>query len=216
MAFIKYITDGQKIFSFPFSVYSANDVRVFINDLLISQGNYLVEIFAEGGEVSFNKTPEKGDIITVDRVLEIERKTSFQQYKNISADDLNKDLDFLFMAINDIKEVLDRTFRINNFEDTIDPIESGEDAVLEIKNNQPSRRSTDDFEKVVCDFKTTIRKIQQDVDDLTSSQSVHMVIGLFNNLVKIVKEALPNIIDDLGNIDEEAIETTDYGSLTDI
>lgn len=111
---VQYIGDGIRTdFAFPFGIFSASDVEIYINTDRISSG-YTVSGIGEsdGGTISFAVAPASADTITIRRNLTIQRVTDFQESSELRADALNKDLDYLTACVQQISGDLSRCLAV--------------------------------------------------------------------------------------------------------
>lgn len=110
---IQYEADGwQTEFPFPFVIFKAGDLQVFIDEALRASqgGGYTVDGVAsnDGGTVVFSTPPPNGARITLRRKLTLERLTNFQDGGAFRARVLNDQLDFLTAALQELEAQLDR------------------------------------------------------------------------------------------------------------
>ena len=78
---VQYAADGvQTTFIFPFPVFSASNVEVYLDDEQQSNGYDVAGVGESGGgTVIFDAAPAGGVIVTLRRFMTIERTTDFQE-----------------------------------------------------------------------------------------------------------------------------------------
>ena len=99
---IRYVGDGiTTTFSYLFPIFENQDMSVYIDDIL-QTSNYNVNGAGNtnGGEVVFNTAPQKGQIITLLRNLEIKRTSDFQESGAFRAKAINHELDYQLPVCN--------------------------------------------------------------------------------------------------------------------
>lgn len=101
----KYNGNGSAtVFTFPFRVIKTSDLRVFINGTVQSTGYTLTGVNnPTGGSVTFNAAPAAGALITLQRLIALNRETDFQEAAAIPTDTLDNDFDRLTMMMQDTR-----------------------------------------------------------------------------------------------------------------
>lgn len=129
----RYIADGTNVeFPFLFSIFTAEDLDVYLNDILQKSSIYTTVINNDGnGKIIFNTVPDKGEIITIIRNLEIKRTSDFQESGAFRARAINHELDYQVACTQQLEERLDRSI--------IMPPYSALDSVLTIPKPQKGR-----------------------------------------------------------------------------
>ena len=108
---IQYVADGwQTDFPFPFVIFKAADLQVYIGDVL-QTGGYTISGVAssDGGTVSLAVPPGANARVTLRRKLTIERLTDFQEGGAFRAKVINDQLDFLTAVLQELEAELTRT-----------------------------------------------------------------------------------------------------------
>ena len=85
----QYVGNGVlTMYEFPFAIFSADDIEVYLNDTKQSSTSYSVSGVrnSDGGSVTFATAPANGTIITIVRNLSIERTSDFQEGGTLRAD----------------------------------------------------------------------------------------------------------------------------------
>lgn len=108
---IRYIGDGvTTTFSYLFPIFEAQDISVYIDDIL-QHSNYSINGAGNcnGGEITFNTAPQKGQIITLLRNLEIKRTSDFQESGAFRAKAINHELDYQIACLQQLNEQINRS-----------------------------------------------------------------------------------------------------------
>ena len=108
----QYVADGTlATYEFPFAIFSADDIEVYLDDIKQSSATYSVSGVREsdGGSVTFTTAPTSGTVITIVRNLSIERTSDFQEGGALRADTLNDELDYQIACQQQIADNLNRT-----------------------------------------------------------------------------------------------------------
>lgn len=106
---IRYTGDGETTeFSFGFTIFSTDDIDVYIDDLLLTSG-YLVNKEAKGGIVVFDTAPTKNKIITIYRNLEFKRTTNFQEVGPFRTSKVNLEFDYQLACMEQLQDTINRT-----------------------------------------------------------------------------------------------------------
>lgn len=101
---IRTLANGsQTIFSYPFPIFAAGDLSIFLNGAPQSSG-YSVTGAGEtdGGTVIFETAPASGVVVTLERRFALERVTDFLEGGDFSARAINNELDFLTAALQQV------------------------------------------------------------------------------------------------------------------
>jgi hypothetical protein len=115
---VQYYADGvQRAFVFPFPVFRAEDLRVFVDGGLIADGYAVDGAGADGGgSVTFAEAPAAGRVVTVERRRPVRRLTDFLQGGDLRADSFNDEFDHQAMVAQQLAEDLGRTVRAPAFD----------------------------------------------------------------------------------------------------
>ncbi len=111
---VQYIADGvQSLFVFPFPIFDANNLQVFVDGLLQS-GTYTTAGVgaSHGGSVGFLTPPPAGARITIRRQLPVQRTSDFQEGGDFRAKTLNDELDYQTAAMQQIESDVIRGLRL--------------------------------------------------------------------------------------------------------
>ena len=110
---IQYVASGsQTVFTYPFPIFKPTDLQVFVDGVRETDG-YTVSGAgrSEGGAVIFTAPPRAGAVITLRRLLRIERVSDFQESGELRARVLNDELDYQTAALQQIADDLTRAIQ---------------------------------------------------------------------------------------------------------
>lgn len=104
---VTYTADGNMtefLFSFPF--FQPADIKIALNDKVISQGWSVApnERF-DGGVIVFEEAPITNTKIDIFRQISLSRNIDYQPTDKIDPEHLNQDFNFLLEAFKDLKKV---------------------------------------------------------------------------------------------------------------
>lgn len=119
---VQYAGDGvQTVFIFPFPIFSASDLKVYVDGIPVASG-FSVTGAGEsaGGDVTFDTAPTDGASITLVRELTIERTTDFQEGGAFRARSVNDELDRQTAFIQQVDDQSARSVQLH----TTDPSSS--------------------------------------------------------------------------------------------
>lgn len=104
----------QTVFAYTFEIFVKEDITVEKNGIALFEGtDYAVSGVGNenGGNVTLTFDATAGDIYTLFRDMELVRETDFQQSGDYLADDVNKDMDRSWAAIQQNETDLTRSIR---------------------------------------------------------------------------------------------------------
>jgi|GEM_PF-1564434 len=121
---VQYAADGvQTTFIFPFPVFSASNVEVYLDDEPQSNGYDVAGVGESGGgTVIFDAAPAGGVIVTLRRFMTIERTTDFQEGGTFLAKTINDELDRQAAFSQQLEAELGRCLRLAPTDPAGDPI----------------------------------------------------------------------------------------------
>lgn len=169
---VRYIADGKATsFSFVFPIFSNQDMNVYIDDELITNGYSVVGAgTTEGGEVIFNTAPANGQIITLIRNLEIKRTSDFQESGAFRAKAINHELDYQIACLQQLNEQIGRSVSFPPYSGSAQSVNLPEPeigkAIVWAENGTSLRNSNlayDDLEQLMIDTQTTVLAAEQNV-----------------------------------------------------
>ncbi|WP_431854368.1 glycosyl hydrolase family 28-related protein [Azospirillum sp.] len=101
---VQYVADGAvAAFAFPFPIFAADDLQVFLGAALQSTGYTVGGVGASaGGTVAFAAPPAAGTSVTLRRRVPIERTSDFLESGPLPASTLNKEFDVLTAGLQQV------------------------------------------------------------------------------------------------------------------
>lgn len=115
---VRYNANGvQTVFSYSFPIFASEDLKIFFNGAeqvsgftVSGAGN------TNGGDVTFTVAPKDGVIVTLQRVLPLERLTDYLEGGDFSANSINTELDFLMATVQQIARENDLSLKYGDHE----------------------------------------------------------------------------------------------------
>jgi len=116
-------SSGQTVFDFPFPVFAAGDIVVYKTpfgsapndaaDILTLTTDYTVSgaDTQDSAGVTLNTGAAAGDIITIVRVVDLDRTTDYQVAGDLLAETLNREQDTEIMALQQLRADIDRSIK---------------------------------------------------------------------------------------------------------
>lgn len=110
---IQYTANGSvTVFAYPFPIFENSDLMVYLDDVLQTSGYTVSGAGASGGgSVTFSAAPGDGVIVTLARLVPIERTTDFQEGGAFRANVINEELDRIVCMAQQLREELARTVK---------------------------------------------------------------------------------------------------------
>lgn len=101
---VRYLANGaQTAFAFPFPVFAAADIAVYIDGARQYSGFAVTGAGQTvGGVVTFSAAPGDGRVVMIERRMALQRMTDFLEGGDFSARAINNELDFLTAAIQQV------------------------------------------------------------------------------------------------------------------
>lgn len=111
----QYVADGLlTAFSYPFPIFAAQDLEVYLDDAMIAEGFDLAGVgSADGGTVTFAAAPPAGTVVTLRRRLAIRRVTDFQEGGAFRAKVVNDELDYQTAVLQQLAVDIGRCLRLS-------------------------------------------------------------------------------------------------------
>ncbi len=102
---VRYTANGsQTVFLYPFPIFASEDMVVSLDGAPQVSGFTISGAGATaGGDVTFDTAPTSGVIVTLERILPIERVTDFLEGGDFSAQSINNELDYMVAAIQQVE-----------------------------------------------------------------------------------------------------------------
>lgn len=103
---IQYTGNGsQTSFTYPFPIFNPSHLRISINGAVqSSQYSVLGAGNTTGGSVVFDNAPLSGAVVTLERVIPLQRVSDFIEGGELSANALNNEFDYLTMATQQLAD----------------------------------------------------------------------------------------------------------------
>lgn len=111
---IGYVANGvSTAFTFPFVILSADDLKVSVNNALVTTGLSITGVGdRDGGTVTFSAPPAASAPIILYREVSLERTTDYQENGDLLAGVLDDDLDRLWAALQDQAVIGSQALRV--------------------------------------------------------------------------------------------------------
>ena len=111
----QYICNGEQTeFDFTFAIFEPQDVEVWVDDAMVSQGFAVLGVReTDGGRVIFEAPPPADSLLTLQRRLAIARETDFQRGGMLRSDILNDELDRLVAMLQQVDGESSRAVRLH-------------------------------------------------------------------------------------------------------
>lgn len=115
---VRYLADGvQTVFTYPFPIFASEDLKIYINGAPQIGGFDIAGAgITAGGTVTFDTAPPEDSIVTLARVLPLERLTDFIEGGDFSANAINTELDFLTAALQQVSRENELMLKYGDFE----------------------------------------------------------------------------------------------------
>ncbi len=115
---VRYLADGiETVFTYPFPIFASEDLAVSFDGAPQSSG-FTVQNAGNtnGGTVTFDTSPANGIIVTLERILLLERVTDFIEGGDFSARAINNELDYLTGSIQQVSRYQGQMLRYSDAE----------------------------------------------------------------------------------------------------
>ena len=131
---VQYVADGvQAEFTYPFPIFDPADLAVWLDAVPQPSGfTVLGAGESEGGTVVFEVPPNAGQRVTLRRNLVVARTSDFQENGILRSRTLNDELDYQVAALQEVKEDLAGTLRL-------DPADGGTLSALPMRQARVNR-----------------------------------------------------------------------------
>lgn len=131
---VQYVGDGARTaFPFPFPIFDNEDLELRLDGVLLTGGFQVTGAGAsEGGTVTLDMPPAAGSTVTLRRRVRVERNSDFQDNGVLRARTLNDELDRLVAVLQEHREELASSIRL-------DPAEIGAQLTLPLRQARANR-----------------------------------------------------------------------------
>ncbi len=108
---IQYVADGTTSrFETPFPVFKPDAVQIFLNETEVPAADYTAQLDGDlRAAVVFNTPPPQHAVITITRVLPVERTSNFQEGGALRADVLNYEFNYQMACLQQLADNLNRS-----------------------------------------------------------------------------------------------------------
>ncbi|MCD8498052.1 MAG: hypothetical protein LRZ85_08245 [Alphaproteobacteria bacterium] len=115
---VRYLADGiETVFTYPFPIFASEDLKVYLDGAPQVSGFDIAGAGAtSGGTVTFDTAPAEDAIVTLVRILPLERLTDFIEGGDFSASAINTELDFLVAALQQVNRENDLMLKYGDHE----------------------------------------------------------------------------------------------------
>lgn len=115
---VRYLADGiETVFTYPFPIFASEDLKVYIDGAPQISGFDIAGVGdTAGGIVTFDTAPAENAVVTLARILPLERLTDFLEGGDFSANAINTELDFLIAAIQQVNRENDLMLKYGDHE----------------------------------------------------------------------------------------------------
>ncbi|NQZ14811.1 MAG: hypothetical protein HRT94_08340, partial [Alphaproteobacteria bacterium] len=115
---IRYVANGtQTIFEYPFPIFATEDLAVYFDGARQYAGFDVVDAGeTSGGTITFDTAPASDVVITLERLLPLERVTDFLEGGDFSAQAITNELDYLTAAVQQVERYLSTMLRYSDHE----------------------------------------------------------------------------------------------------
>ena len=115
---IRYVANGtQTIFEYPFPIFATEDLAVYFDGARQYAGFDVVDAGeTSGGTITFDTAPASDVVITLERLLPLERVTDFLEGGDFSAQAINNELDYLTASVQQVERYLSTMLRYSDHE----------------------------------------------------------------------------------------------------
>jgi hypothetical protein len=115
---VRYVANGvQTDFQYFFPIFASEDLAVYFDGARQYNGFDVSDVGkTEGGMVVFDTPPVNGVVITLERLLPLERTTDFLEGGDFSAQAINNELDYLTASVQQVDRALSPMLRYSDHE----------------------------------------------------------------------------------------------------
>ena len=115
---VRYVSNGaQTEYEYPFPVFASEDLKIYFDGAPQYAGFDIAQAGnTDGGSVTFDSAPPEGVVITLERVLPLERMTDFLEGGDFSAQAINNELDYLTASVQQVDRRISPMLRYSDHE----------------------------------------------------------------------------------------------------
>ncbi|MCT4552151.1 MAG: phage tail fiber protein [Alphaproteobacteria bacterium] len=223
---ITYLANGtSKQFSFPFKIYSADELKVSINGKEI-QTTFIIEYHedVEGGMITFETAPVTNSEVSIKRVLDITRKHDFQSGGSFRAEDINQELDYQTLCLQQVNYELGNAMKFgSDVEDqdidlTVPEPKAGCMMVWNKTENGLELRNADliiEASNEAHDYATICQDMYDAMSTLLGTSETAGLAGKIQDILTFLNNKFPEDFDDNGEIKDSSLVSNDLGEITE-
>ncbi len=207
---VSYECNGtNNIFEVPFQIFDKSFIKVYIDGHLQTDG-YEVQISSGKGSVIIKNIPLAGSIITIAREMALKRNFDFQTGGKFRAEDVNYEFDYQHAYISELQDSVKSAlaYKLPKPQKGAAIVWNEDESGFEnyeVSSIPEYANRSEDFYNLTNDLYRGI------MSALGSVENQLGFMGILNNLVSVLKQALPTHFDDWGGIEVDASESVDYG-----
>lgn len=115
---VRYVANGtQTVFEYPFPIFASEDLAVYFDGARQYAGFDITDAGqTEGGTIAFDSAPLSGVVLTLERLLPLERVTDFLEGGDFSAQAINNELDYLTASVQQVNRYISSMLRYSDDE----------------------------------------------------------------------------------------------------
>lgn len=115
---IRYVVNGvQTSFQYPFPIFASEDLAVYFDGARQYAGFSVSNAGqTQGGMITFDNAPSSGIVLTLERLLPLERITDFIEGGDFSAQSINNELDYLTASVQQVERIINGALRYSDYE----------------------------------------------------------------------------------------------------
>lgn len=114
-SFKRYVANGvATVYAIPFLLLNAADLQVVLDDVEVTTGFTVTGVGTNTGSITFSVAPS-GDLL-LQRVVPFERLADYQDNGDLLADTVNRDLDRLWLAMQELRRDDSTALRTSSLE----------------------------------------------------------------------------------------------------
>lgn len=219
-----FVCDGiQTVFEYLFETFSLSSVKIYLDDELVESGFKIYPFNNKcGGKVVFEIPPAVGKKLTILRKLDFSRVCDFQTGGVLRAEDLNYEINYNIACLNQLDKSLQKSMKLSYLDEgkvnpVLPPAKAGHAIVWNEKEDGFTNLDINITEQInfVEDCLNSMENIYNDLTEIITDSLDIGILGLFNNLLGLVRSYHPKAFEDLKFVSLVAENSVDYGLVVD-
>lgn len=214
---ITFLGDGSsRSFNFTFPIFSENDISVFLDGELQTEGFFVsLSANADGGTVVFSLAPGNEVLITIARTLEIKRTTDFGESKAFRSKMLNHEFDYQIACLEQLADESSRAISFPIYSpnelNTAFPVPKAGKAIIWNEEGNALKNSEIEIENLISEINQVNNACQTAVNAAnTAAAAADEISALINGVDSGITE-LSNQIEqkaekNLSNVSTESVK----------